>query len=189
MVMHSNAEPPTRRRNSARDINVRPTGFWKPCGMVVREDDGYGAKLKRARYHDVRVERRFVDGAGAVDLITDEDIAAVEIKHARLLESFISESDREVVERRLPVGQDRAILDACTAHVTHGQVEKRKMVDNELILPRGTHHLRARSGKQLRKPPKLVDQFVGGRSGSAARDRSEVLLQDRSTPKRRSRWT
>lgn len=94
MIMDLDVENPGGLDDPAGHLDVRARGCRIARGMIMDEDHGRGGQLQRTPHHFPDVDRGMIHGAVRPMLLAHQDVALVEVEHAKLLPGLVGQRPR-----------------------------------------------------------------------------------------------
>ncbi len=100
--MDGNLEHFSRVSDREGHVHVGLAGGWVARGVVVYEDHRGGVEFQRAFDDLSRVDGHMIHRAVGLRLIRDQDVFAVKIQDAELLQISVSHGGLAIFEQRVP---------------------------------------------------------------------------------------
>ena len=84
--------------------------------MVVDQDQGRGVEFKRPADDFAWIDGDVIDRATGLFLVRDQDVLAIQVKDAELLDLAMGHGSVAIIQQRVPSRQDRAVHDPGPGH-------------------------------------------------------------------------
>jgi hypothetical protein len=111
MIVDAHAQQARGFDDLVGDLDVGPAGLGASRGMVVHEDQRRRADGEGLGDDLAGVDRAFIEGAIAHDLVEQQAVLGVEIEHPHALVVEVGHVDRQIVDQGLPARQHGHLLD------------------------------------------------------------------------------
>lgn len=130
MIMKHDAQLISGIFNAFGHFHIIPAGCGITAGVVMYQNNGGGMKLKRSLNDFPWIDRGMVNRAFLLFLIGNQTIFPVQKQDTELLILLMAELDLAIINKGLPVGQDRLIHDFTQGQLLGGGLNQFQIGNN-----------------------------------------------------------